>query len=583
MTTATLFDRRRALIALTLLPLLALLVVFFVWPVGRLLLLSLVTPDGRFTGQHYQRLAGSVIYVQVLLITFKIAAWTTLCSLLIAYPVAFWLAMAERRTRERLTIVVLIAFWSSALIKTFAWLIILGRTGPVSRGLEWLGLIGEPTSMLFNLPAVVLGMTHTMAPLAILTMLSVMESIDSRLVPASSTLGARPGSSFWLIYFPLSLPGVTASAVLVFISAIGFFITPAFLGGRADMMIGQLIIEQVIELLNWPFAGAVSVLLLAVTLLGLVGFGRRTSLVGGAGKAEAANAAPQGEWRATLLRCLGRISDTVSARIPAMIGEGWILRSFCLLVLAFLLVPSLVMIPISFTASGFVEWPPSGFSLRWYEAFWNSPIWVAATLRSFGVAAATGIVCLLIAEPMAFFLSRVEFRGRKLLMGLILAPLIVPRVIIAVALFYLFAQLRLVGTSLGLIIGHVVLAAPYVVVTLLAALKGYDRRLDDAAATLGARPVETLSRIALPLLKTSFLSAFLFAFVTSFDELTVALFVTGGLMNTLPKQIWDEAFLQVTPILAAVSTLMLLFTTLVVLGGEVLRRSAAKIQSKAES
>jgi putative spermidine/putrescine transport system permease protein len=157
-------------------------------------------------------------------------------------------------------------------------------------------------------------------------------------------------------------------------------------------------------------------------------------------------------------------------------------------------------------------------------------------------------------------------------MAFILSPLIIPRMIIAVALFYLYARIGLVGTSLGLVLGHTVLAVPYVVVTVMAVLKNYDERLDQAAGTLGANPGRTLWHITFPLIRPGLIAAFLFAFITSFDELTIALFVSGGLATTLPKQMWDDALLKVSPTLAAVSTVLLIFVTAMILLAEYFRR-----------
>jgi putative spermidine/putrescine transport system permease protein len=150
--------------------------------------------------------------------------------------------------------------------------------------------------------------------------------------------------------------------------------------------------------------------------------------------------------------------------------------------------------------------------------------------------------------------------------------MILPHLIIAVALFYLYARIGLVGTSAGLVIGHTVIAVPYVVLTVMAVLKSYDQRLDQAAATLGARPSATIRRITLPLIRPGIISAAIFAFIISFDELTIALFTTGGLTATLPKQMWDDAVMKVSPALAAVSTLMLVFVSIMVLVAEWLRR-----------
>jgi putative spermidine/putrescine transport system permease protein len=151
----------------------------------------------------------------------------------------------------------------------------------------------------------------------------------------------------------------------------------------------------------------------------------------------------------------------------------------------------------------------------------------------------------------------------------------VPRMIIAVGLFYLFARIGLVGTSVGLAIGHTVIAVPYVVMTMMAVLRNYDTRLDLAAQSLGATPWQTLRHVTFPILGAGLLSSFLFAFATSFDELTIALFASGGLTSTLPKQFWDEVTLQISPVIAAVSTCLFVFLALLITFAEWLRRRSA--------
>jgi ABC-type spermidine/putrescine transport system permease subunit II len=161
-------------------------------------------------------------------------------------------------------------------------------------------------------------------------------------------------------------------------------------------------------------------------------------------------------------------------------------------------------------------------------------------------------------------------------MGFLISPLIMPHIIIAIAVFYLFARIGLVGTTVGLVVGHTVLAIPYVVVTVVAVLKNYDRRLDQAASTLGANGARTFLHVTLPLIRSGLVAAFMFAFIISFDELTIALFVTSGRITTLPKQMWDDALLRVSPALAAVATLILAFMTVIILGSEIFRRHSVK-------
>jgi ABC-type spermidine/putrescine transport system permease subunit II len=179
---------------------------------------------------------------------------------------------------------------------------------------------------------------------------------------------------------------------------------------------------------------------------------------------------------------------------------------------------------------------------------------------------------MLIGTPAAFLLVRSRLRGKSAMLAFVLSPIIVPRMIIAVGLFYLFARVGLVGSSFGLMLGHTVIAVPYVVMTMMAVLRNYDTRLDLAAQSLGATPWQTLRHVTFPILAAGVMSSFLFAFATSFDELTIALFVSGGLSATLPKQFWDEVTLEVSPVIAAVSTCLFAFIALLIFAADVLRR-----------
>ncbi len=575
-------------------PLLLFLLALFVYPVARILVLSFVDPQGAPTLANYAHIATTPVYFRTLLVTFKIAGWTTLLAIVAGYPVAYLLANCGARARDTLTLLVLMPLWTSFLVRTFAWMILLGRNGAINRLLQALGVIDAPAALIFNLTGAMIGMVHAMLPLAIMAMLGVMQGIDTRLPAAARTLGARGGQAFWRIYFRLSLPGVAAAGLLVFITALGFFITPALLGGRRETMISQVIISVVQELLNWRFASALSVGLLAASalvflvydrLLGLSTLSGGSDAAGSTGGAQpgllARAGAAAGEW---LIALLGRMGDALGALRERLLpprhdrpsprlaaGALW---AASLLVIAFLCLPSLFVIPVSFTGGRFIEFPPQGLSLRWYATYLGSPGWVDATIRSLLVASGTAVLATLLGTAAAFALVRQRLRGGAAILALVLAPLILPRIVIAVALFYLYAGLGLVGTGLGLVLGHTILAVPYVVITVMAVLKSYDERLDQAAWSLGAGKLETFLRITLPQIRGGIAAGFLFAFITSFDDLTVALFITGGSTSTLPRQMWNDLLLQVNPTLAAVSTVILVLVTLIIIGAETLRRRA---------
>ncbi|WP_238876164.1 ABC transporter permease subunit [Achromobacter xylosoxidans] len=568
-------------------PLAILLLVLLIYPVGQLLLLSFYGDQG-FSLAQYHRLFESSVYVNVLLITLKISLWTTFFSVVAGYPVAYLISSLSARRKTSLLFWVLLSFWTSFLVRTFAWVVLLGRNGVVNQMLQALGILDAPANLLYNFGSVLVGMVHALMPLAVLTMLSVMENIDRNLPRAASTLGARPGTAFWKIYFPLSMPGVAAAAIMVFVTAIGFFITPALLGGRKETMITQIIIDQVQQTMNWEFAGAVSVLLLVVVLAVFALYDRILGLstMTGAGASRPRVSAKPGLARRAgeaLLDLLAALSDRLFSLLPSRLrrsvsgtGQSRTLWWIVLAVLAFLSAPAFLMIPLSFDSGSGLTWPPKGFSLQWYEQMFTSPVWMQAITRSLVVGVGTGLLAMLIGTPAAFLLVRADMRGKSAMLAFVLSPIVVPRMIIAVGMFYFFARVGLVGSTVGLILAHTVVAVPYVVITMMAVLRNYDTRLDLAAQSLGAGPWSTLRFVTFPILGAGLMSSFLFAFATSFDELTIALFASGGLNATLPKQFWDEVTLQISPVIAAVSTCLFIFiAALIWLADRLRRRSLA--------
>lgn len=578
---------RRHLESWPLLPALVFLGVAFVYPVALLLSASFTDATGALSPEQYTRVFESTVVSRVLVITFKIAGWTTLFCVIAAYPVAYLLATAGKSARNILIILVLMPFWTSFLVRTFAWMVLLGRNGVLA---ELAAVFGaEAPRLLYNFTGVMIGMVHALMPLCVLTILAVMEGIDRSLVRAASTLGARPGQAFLRVYLPLSIPGVAAGALLVFITALGFFITPALLGSERETVIVQLIIFQIRDMLNWGFAGAIAVMLLLLALVIFYVYDRLVGLSTLSGGAMRHDLTPRRNFLgwlgarlgAAAIAATGSVLDALSrtyehilpprADRPRRPVGKWLLWALGLLVIAFLAVPAFFLIPVSFTERRFLSWPPQGFSFQWYEAVLGSAAWTGAAMRSFTVAIAAAALGILLGVPAAFYIVR-RARYKTALIGFLVAPIVMPNIIIAVALFYLFAGLGLVGTLTGLAIGHTVLAVPYVVVTMVAVLKNYDQRLDQAAYTLGATPARTFRHVTLPLIKSGIIAAFMFAFVISFDELTIALFLVGGGTATLPRRMWDDALLQVSPTLAAVAALVLLFMTAIVLLAEYARR-----------
>lgn len=263
---------RRTRTAWLVAPALVTLLGLFAYPLARMLLLSLFDPT--FTLKHYAAFVRVSAYGLVLFNTFQLAFTVTLVCLLLGYPVAYLLVATPPRLRALLVIPIILPFMISPLVRTYAWMVLLGRAGLVNEVLLSLGVVSAPLPLVHNTIGVHVGMVQILLPFMVLPLYSVMAGIDPRLVRAAYNLGAPPWRAFWRIFLPLSLPGVMAGSSLVFIVALGFFITPALLGGLHDMTLSMLIEHQVGDALNWGFASALAVILLGATLALVLLLGR---------------------------------------------------------------------------------------------------------------------------------------------------------------------------------------------------------------------------------------------------------------------------------------------------------------------
>jgi putative spermidine/putrescine transport system permease protein len=249
--------------AVLIAPSLVLLVALFLYPLGALTWRSFTEPTFGLT--NYTDALGSSLVWRVLRTTFEIAGIVTVISLVCGYPVAYVLANSSPTVRRRLLVFVLIPFWTSTLVRTYSWVVILGRQGPLNWLFDHAG-IGQ-RQLLYNRTGTLIGMVHIMLPYMILSLYPILRGIDKAYTQASASLGASGLTTFRRVYLPLSAPGIVAGCMVVFILSLGFFITPALLGGQHDLMASMFIDVQVERLLNWGLATAVSVILLVLTLV----------------------------------------------------------------------------------------------------------------------------------------------------------------------------------------------------------------------------------------------------------------------------------------------------------------------------
>jgi putative spermidine/putrescine transport system permease protein len=244
------------------------------------------------------------------------------------------------------------------------------------------------------------------------------------------------------------------------------------------------------------------------------------------------------------------------------------------LILAFLALPIIVVVIVSFSSATYLTFPPPTFGLRWYNAYFASDDWLRSSWLSIWVAACVVVFSTLLGTLAALGIARLPKALRVVASALILSPLIVPVIVVAIGIYYAFARYGLVGTPAGLILAHTCMAVPFVVTSVSTSLAGIDPRLEQAALNLGATPVGAFFQVTLPLIRPGVLAGALFAFITSFDELVVALFISGSGAVTLPRRMWDDLQYQIDPTIAAVSTLTIVLTVVLMGCAQYLRKRA---------
>jgi putative spermidine/putrescine transport system permease protein len=255
-------------------------------------------------------------------------------------------------------------------------------------------------------------------------------------------------------------------------------------------------------------------------------------------------------------------------------------RSFIVPVLAmvtllFLVLPILIVVPMSFSASSSLAFPPVGLSLRWYDSFFKNEAWLDALGTSVLLAAISSTFALVLGSLGAYGLCRRKFRGRAAAESNFMAPMVLPTIITAVALYIAFAKIGLLGTFFGLVLAHTLLGVPFVVIVMSVAIRSFDMRMEQVSWTMGASWLLTMRRVVLPQLLPSLAAAWIFAFVHSFDEVVVTSFIAGP-FDTVPKRMFNELTLEITPTITAVATLLIGFTSLCLIGAGLILRKVSK-------
>lgn len=553
---------------LLLLPVLLFLCVFFLYPLLQILRQSLFTPD--FTLANYRRVFAEPTYLHLIWNTIALSAQVTIGTLLIGYPIAVWLS---RLSGSRLSIglaLVMMPLWTSALVRNYAWIIVLRRGGPVSTLIEALGL--HTPNLLYNEGTVIAGMIYTLLPYMVFTLYNSVRNIDMRLVSAAEGLGAGPMHAFLKVFLPLSLPAVSAACLLVFIISIGFFITPAMLGGGHVQMIAPEIDNQMNMLTNWGFGSALSVVLFLIVAI-VMAVGIRVFDVEALGLNQTRN--ERDETAGTAAE-EARGLDTKAAQILArpiatpeqrrayarrsMAKRRLLLGVFSTTVLVLLILPVIVIAGSSFTASNFIAFPPRGWSLRWYQAVLDDPDWAVAALLSLKVAGLSALLSVVLGTVAALSFVRGRFFGARVLYVMLLAPMIVPTIVMAVGVYFLFVELRLLGSLWSFVFAYATQTTPIVMLVATSALRRVNVSLERSAMILGASPLRAFFSVTMPAIWPALAAAGLFAFIHALDDVVIAEFISGTTSQTLPKKMWVSLVYSIDPTISVVSTVFLTVT-----------------------
>lgn len=534
---------------LVLTPLLIVFTLFLFWPIFDILLRSL-NPSGRaalegITGDNYANVLSDDFLLTIELRTLALALWTTLLTTVLGFPVAYLLSRLRPRIAGVLLLAVLIPYFVPTVVRLFSLTVVLSPNGLINSISEALGF--GSFDLLFNTTATVIGMTVYKLPLMILLMYAGLSRIDTTLLVAARTLGARPLRAFVSIYLPLAWPVIVSSMLLIFVMSLSFFLVPAILGG-ADNQTISVFIRQRIEFFEWGLASTMGILLLFVTLVGYI---LSLRLGGGATVAVPGHVASKGASDREPLR--GTVGTWVSVVISAIAA-------------LLLIVPVLIVFPLSIGESPRVQYPPQGFTLDWFLAVFTGKVWIPAFSKSLVVALATAVLAVGLSLSLARVMQRITRPiVRALIFAVAFAPMITPAILLAIGIYDVQIQLGLIGTDIGLILAHTVVAFPLAFAVVNNALMGSDINLEHAAWTMGASRTRTFWDIVVRSKIAAIVGAGVAAFMVSWDDVVIALFQTG-LAKTLPVTIYSYLETGVVPEVPAISSMLVLL----VLGGMVI-------------
>ena len=532
----------------------------FAAPMGAVVLLSVQDSSEMFaplslvpSGVQYEELFADRFVMRVFGNTLLLGAAVAAASAVLGYPLALWLTRLPPRWKPIGFAIVLVPLLTNVVVRSLGIILLLAPRGVIGSLAVELGL--PRPDLLFGWFAVGLALTQVFLPFMVLALYDVLEGQEKRLDEAAAGLGAGPAMRFWRVTLPLSLPGLRGGLVLTFLLASESYVSAALVGGRKVLVSGMIVVKEGVEVLNYPFAAALAMLMLGAGVLATLVIGRVVALLTPwlAGRAPRLTFSIPPALRRPLVALAEALAPIVSRLLLAL---AILLLVFPLLLVA---VASVNDSPQA-TVAQFV-----GFTWRWYAMVLENERYLSDAWTSLQLALACVAVSLAISLPAAFALVRGGFRGREALGALYMLPLALPGIAIGLGMLRLLQWFTALPPFLGILAVHVVLVAPFMLALLRASVAQLDRTLEEASGGLGATSPRTFRRVILPQLGPGIAVASVIGFLISFGEVTVTAFLTTARLQTLPVRIYAEASFSLENTVNAISTIFIVLTVALLL------------------
>jgi putative spermidine/putrescine transport system permease protein len=505
---------------------------------------------------QYREILGDSYYWDIYFKSFKLALAVTIIALVIALPLAFIVSNSRGWPRTLLVSAIVMPLMVNIVVRNLGWVIVLTDRGLINEILGWVGL---HQSLLGTLGGIGVVLVHVGVPLIVLPMLTAIDRLEPEQREAARSLGAHPIVAFWRITLPRLASAAVAGSTLVFLIAMGSLVTPRFLGQGKVTVVPTLILQQ-IATYRWERTAALSMLLFVVVLAYAFSVqriaGRLTN-----GRSNRSRA------RGRLLRGrpVTRLATNLNA-LPAMDTPRRVFRRIYIVVaVLYLLFPMIVILKSAFDSSATLQVGFDGFTLRWFREAFSPDGFRSELLFSLRLAVCAVALALAISLAASWALARYRFPGRDGVIAFLMSPLLVPQAALAIGFVLFFLWLGTDPSFQRMLFAHLVVTVPYMCRMLVTAFESVEARMEEAASSLGARPLTVFRRVTLPLVRPGLFSAILFGFLVSFDEAAISVLIASGSTTTFPVKLLAAMEFQPTPVGAAIAALLILVLTLLII------------------